>query len=410
MRVLIISKYDNDGGAAIAAHRLHLALKELGKDSLMIVHKKRIKDPSIIEPKSIFKKFLSKLTYYIDQVPVFFYKKKSKYLFTPGWYSPNHIIDEINSFNADIVNIHWSSKGMISIKDFSRINAPVVFTMHDSWAFTGGCHIPFDCKKYIDNCGKCPQLNSKIATDLSYKSIIKKTDSYNSKSNISFVAVSKWLEECAKESHLLNKKNVHRIPNALDTNIFRPLDKNQSKAHFGFKTNKRIILFGALSATSDINKGYKELCTALNKLHISDVEVVIFGSSRPKEEMIKNFKTHYLGNINEYSILSCLYNASDVTVVPSKMESFGQTASEALSCGTPVVAFNATGLKDIIDHKINGYLASPYSSSDLANGIQWVLNNNQYDKLVKNSRKKAMNKFDSFIVAKQYIKLYESII
>ena len=93
-------------------------------------------------------------------------------------------------------------------------------------------------------------------------------------------------------------------------------------------------------------------------------------------------------------------------IVPSLQEAFGQTASEAMACSTPVVAFGATGLLDIVDHKENGYLAKPFESKDLAKGIEWVLNSESYDKLCVNAREKVIKEFDSKVVAKKYIKLY----
>jgi glycosyltransferase involved in cell wall biosynthesis len=100
----------------------------------------------------------------------------------------------------------------------------------------------------------------------------------------------------------------------------------------------------------------------------------------------------------------------DVMVVPSLQEAFGQTASESMACGTPVVAFGATGLLDIVDHKINGYLAKPFDTDDLKNGIEWVLNTPNYDELCKNAREKVLREFDSKIVAKRHIELYEEVL
>lgn len=97
-------------------------------------------------------------------------------------------------------------------------------------------------------------------------------------------------------------------------------------------------------------------------------------------------------------------------IVPSLQEAFGQTASEAMACGTPVVAFGHTGLLDIVDHKLNGYLAKPFDTTDLACGIEWVLDAKNYDALCQNAREKVVREFDSAIVAKKYISLYEEIL
>ena len=410
MKVLIVSKYDKDGGAAIAAYRLHRALTVAGINSKMLVQKKLTEDNLVKGPESILQFFFSKISYYIDQLPVYVYRNKSAYLFSPAWYSSGDILKQINESNSDVVHLHWSCKGMLSTKDIEHIKAPVILTMHDSWAFTGGCHIPFDCKKYKEFCGSCPELASNRQNDLSSKAIIKKSNLYDSKSDIVFVAVSKWLQNCARSSNLLKTKNIYCIPNALDTSRFKPIEKSLAKSYFGFKSKKKLILFGALSALTDKNKGFKELYSALNNLSSSEWEIGIFGSERPKKEKILNFKTYYFGNISNDEFLRKLYSSADVMVVPSKLESFGQTASEALSCGTPVVAFDTSGLRDIVKHKVNGYLAKAFDSRDLANGIQWVLNAKDYDLLVTKSREIATQNFDGNIVVQQYIRLYKKSI
>ena len=97
-------------------------------------------------------------------------------------------------------------------------------------------------------------------------------------------------------------------------------------------------------------------------------------------------------------------------VVPSLQEAFGQTAAESMSCGVPVVAFNTTGLKDIVDHKKNGYLAESFKIDDLACGIDWVLNNPNYNNLSKEARRKALRDFDSRVVSEKFVDLYNAIL
>jgi len=106
-----------------------------------------------------------------------------------------------------------------------------------------------------------------------------------------------------------------------------------------------------------------------------------------------------------------LYAASDVMVVPSVQESFGQTASEAMACGTPVVAFNTTGLKDIVDHESNGYLARAFDPGELAKGIAWVLEDEErWNTLSRHAWKKAVQDFSIETVARKYAKLYADIL
>lgn len=406
MRVLIVSKYDIDGGAAIAAYRLHMAHIEAGIDSKMLVQKKLSKESTILTSNSFFQKIISSFSYYLDQLPVYRYKNKSPYLFSPSWYSSGDILKQINRYDADVVHIHWSCKGMLSISDIQEIKAPILFTMHDSWLFTGGCHIPWECKKYTNSCGACPELSSEANYDLSRDVFLKKRDLYLNKKDIKFVAVSKWLQACAKKSALLRNKEVYCIPNAINILEYYPVKKYDAKSILGINPKNKLILFGALSATSDINKGYQELNLALKHLLSSNIEIAIFGSNRPENEELSKYKTHYYGKLDCSSSLRNLYSAADVMVVPSKMEAFGQTASEALACGTPVVIFDTTGLRDIVDHKVNGYVAKSFDVYDLAAGIDWVLNSENYESLSKNSRQKVIRYFDSELVSKKYIEIY----
>ena len=408
MKVLIISKYDIEGGAAIAAYRLHMSLIASGVDSCMLVQKKLSQEPTFLTSKSFIQKVLNSLSYYFDQLPVYLYKNKSPYLFSPSWYSSGDILKQINKHNADVVHIHWSCKGMLSISDIKKIRSPVLFTMHDSWLFTGGCHIPWECKKYKQSCGACPELASNRTNDLSRKIFIKKKVLYSTKKDVTLVAVSKWLQDCTKNSTLFKNKEVHCIPNAINTDEYYPVKKSFAKSILRLNPKNKLILFGALSATSDLNKGYEELKLALDKLSSSNIEIAIFGSDRPKNASFSKYKTHYYGRLDCLKTLRNLYSAADVMVVPSKMEAFGQTASEALACGTPAVIFDTTGLRDIVDHKINGYVAKCFDTDDLATGIEWILNSEDYESLTKNSREKVIRCFDSSVVAEQYKELYKN--
>lgn len=123
-----------------------------------------------------------------------------------------------------------------------------------------------------------------------------------------------------------------------------------------------------------------------------------------------NFPVHYTGLFNDDVSLRLLYSSIDILIVPSRKEAFGQTATEAMACATPVVAFGTTGLLDIVDHKVNGYLAKPFNTEDLANGIKYILNTPNYDELCHNARQKVIQEFDTEVVAKQYIELYNRVL
>ena len=407
MKILIVNFSDIDGGAARAAHRLHKALLTENIDSKMLVEIKKTNDFTILGPENIFDKIIVKFKGIRNKVPLFWYKKPS--VFSPSSHTSSNLIKKINSINPDIVHLHWINAGMLSVKDISKIKAPIIWSLHDNWAFTGGCHIMESCKKYIDNCGKCPKLNSNSENDLSRKLWKKKKRSYNKINNLTIIGLSNWINESSKKSSLLKNRPHINLPNLINTKIFKPINKSEARNLLNLPLDKKLILFGAYNSLCDTNKGFLELTSSLKEIE-SNVELVIFGSNQANEPYNFGFKAHYLWHLHDDISLVTLYNAADVTVVPSLQENLSNTIMESLSCGTPVVGFNIGGNSDLIEHKANGYLAEPFSAKDLAKGIEWVIAKENTMFLSDNARQKVIADFDSKIVAKEYIKLYKKIL
>jgi glycosyltransferase involved in cell wall biosynthesis len=174
--------------------------------------------------------------------------------------------------------------------------------------------------------------------------------------------------------------------------------------------DKTIIAFGAINATDDPNKGFTHLYSAMQDIKANDAELVVFGSNKPIDAPDFKQPVHYLGHLHDEVSLRVLYSAADVMIVPSLQENLSNAIMESLACGTPVVAFNIGGNSDMIDHRINGYLAAPFNPTDLANGIEWVLNAPNYQQLCNNARNKVLTKFDSKVVVQQYMTLYKEIL
>ncbi len=410
MKILIVNASDSGGGAAIAAYRLHKALNAQKIESEMLVQKKLLDDYNIIGPSSNREKFINILRPHIDQAIVKFYKNRDKILFSPAWLGFNDIVEKINEINPDIVHLHWICGGMMKVEDLKKIQAPIVWSLHDMWAFTGGCHYDEGCGAYEQKCGDCKVLKSNKTNDLSRKVFNRKEKTFTQINNMTIVGLSRWLSESAQKSKLLrDKKNVN-LPNPIDTDIFKPFSEKNSRELWKLPKDKKLILFGALEATSDTRKGFDVLSQALSILKIEDVEFVVFGSSKPKKPPKFKFKTHYIGRLHDDISLVTLYSAVDVMIVPSLQENLSNAIMESLSCATPVVAFDVGGNSDMIEHKINGYLSKPFDPFDLANGIEWVLNTSNYSELCENARKKVVEEFDSVKVAKQYIELYKEIL
>jgi glycosyltransferase involved in cell wall biosynthesis len=313
----------------------------------------------------------------------------------------------------DIVHLHWVAN-MMRLETLRRFKTPIVWTLHDSWPFTGGCYVPVDCTRYLDSCGSCPVLGSRKVNDLSRLVWRRKQRAWQ-ELNLTLIAPSNWIGECARASSLFRNARIKVIPNAIDTGRFKPADKVTAREILSLPQDKKLILFGAKAATKDPNKGFHLLKGALQELagqiEKGSTELIVFGSSEEGQVADFAFKTHYLGWFNDEVSLALLYAAADVFVFPSIQESLGYTAMEAMACGIPCVAFRQGGVPDLIDHLENGYLAEAFEPTDLARGIAWVLENEQRRRnLSMAGRSKVEREFALEKVGKRHLALYQEIL
>lgn len=413
MRIVIISTSDVIGGAARAAYRLHQELTNTGVQSLMAVQKKGSEDPAILGPETVGEKILAKGRPHADAAVLKLYKNRNRT--TPwgtGWF-PNPLAKRIDKFSPDIVHLHWIGQGFVPIQELSRIRRPIVWTLHDSWAFTGGCYIPYECKNYMDKCGNCPHLASHSSFDLSRITWHRKHKHWEAL-NLNIVTPSQWLAGCARKSSLLNGKRVEVIPNGVNTERYRPLDKANARDILSLPARKRLVLLGSSGLNGDPNKGFAHLKSSLEKLAADDLakstDLVVMGVSKPIQPLDSIFNTHYLGHLHDDVSMALAYAAADVFVMPSIQENLPNSVMESMACGTPCVVFKIGGMPDLIEHEHEGYLAQPFDTTDLARGINWVLEDGQrWQRLSQQARKKVEQKFDIKNIAKRHMSLYEEI-
>lgn len=376
----------------------------------MLVQRKFSGDPTVLGPETDFKRRFGRVRPFLDSLSLKKYKNRTSALFSTSWLPFGGIAERIKRLNPDLVHLHWIAGGMMRVEELARIQSPIVWSLHDNWAFTGGCHIKRECGRHLLGCGCCPLLGSENRTDLSWKHFMRKERTYNSMEKFTVVGLSRWIAEEAKKSWLLTNQRVVCLPNPIDINIFRPVEKSQVRDLFGLPRGKKIIAFGAMGALSDLNKGYHVFLKSLEYLTRDDLEVVVFGANQRRETQSSPYKIRFLGVLHDDLSLCLLYNACDLMVVPSLQENLSNSIMESLSCGTPVVAFNVGGNSDMIEHKKNGYLAAPFEPIDLAQGIDWILNASNYEELRNRAREKVMLEFRSEVVAEKYITLYRQII
>jgi len=404
VKILIVNASDILGGAARAAYRLHKSLLSGGVDSRMLVQSKSSDDFTVLGPDSKLQKVLGGVRPTLDNIPTRFYKKKTKTLFSPSWLPFGGVVNKINKINPDIVHLHWVCGGMMKIEHIAKIKAPIVWSLHDMWAFTNGYH-------YDETYDLCKNgCQSELNFLLGNRVFKRKQKTYAKKDDMTIVGLSNWLNECSKNSELLKDKKHINLPNPINTNVFKPFDKKKARELWDLPYDKKLILFGAMDAASDPRKGFKELSGALHELENNNIELIVFGSDEPVKPLNFGFKIHYLGVLSDDVSLVSLFSAADVMVVPSIQENLSNAIMESLSCSTPVVGFDVGGNSDMIDHKGNGYLAKPFDVVDLKRGIEWVLSNAEYDRVCLSAREKVLTKFDSTLVVRKYMDLYESIL
>ncbi|WP_373535201.1 glycosyltransferase family 4 protein [Microcoleus sp.] len=413
MKVLLLNTSDTEGGAARAAYRLHQGLQGIGVSSQMLVKNKNSGEPNVISSQNGITNKFDKIISTVSNLPLRLYPEKDPVIFSTEWL-PDSLPGQVAKIQPDIINLHWVCGGYLQVESIPKFKKPIVWTLHDMWPFTGGCHYSEDCDRYTQSCGSCPQLHSVKAGDMSRWVWQRKAKAWKD-FELTLVTPSKWLAKCVEASSLFRDRQVVVIPNGLDTQKFKPINRQFAREILNLPQDKQLLLFGAMQGTGDRWKGFSLLQAAMQELTKSglrdEIELVVFGPSASSQQSDLGFKIHYLGRLNDDITLAMVYSAVDVMVVPSLYESFGQTASESLACGTPVVAFNATGLKDIVDHMENGYLAKPYETEDLARGIAWVLENpERHQKLCRNAREKVEAKFTLEVQAREYQKLYEEVL
>jgi glycosyltransferase involved in cell wall biosynthesis len=413
LKILTLNSHDSSGGAARAAYNLYRGLQNLGLDSRMLVSTKASEDYGVIGPNTKLKKMRSLFSPYIDDLPKKYFSSLNENLHSPAWYS-NIKADAINKINPDIFHLHWVQGGYLSVKTISKLNKPIVWTLHDMWPFSGAEHYSNGSFRFKEGYNINNRPEGESGFDLNRWVWKRKKKAWSKIRNLTVVAPSNWMAECARESILFKDRRVEVIHVGLDHTLYRPRDKDTVRRILGMPLDKKIILIGAMNFLKDKRKGGHLIKRAFENLvnqGLHDNAIVyILGTSVPKIEENFGFETYYYGSGRDDLSLALLYSAVDVFVAPSIEENFSATVFESLSCGTPVVAFNIGGMPDMIMHNKNGYLAEPFDTDDLANGIQWVLNDSQWEELSKNAREYIKRECTLEIQAKRYKKIYEEII
>lgn len=410
MNILLVNTSETTGGAAIACGRILKALRNEGVDAQMMVRNLEGGGEGVVQVGSAIRK---KWCFLRERAAIWAANGFSRdNLFYVDIANSGIDITRTKAFRkADIIHLHWINQGFISLNGLEKIVAsgkPIIWTMHDMWPFTGICHHADNCVRYNAECHDCPLLPKRGFRDLARRTFERKAEVLE-RADVTFVGCSKWLAGLCSKSRIAEGHRVVSIPNPIDTAAYAPADKTAARRKLGLPTDKKLILFCSVK-TTDIRKGMKyfqDCCRILRENSADDIEVLILGKNGETLGSTLALPSHALGYVGGGGSLADFYNAADVFVTPSLQENLPNTIMESLSCGVPCVGFEIGGIPEMIDHLSNGYVARYKSAEDLARGINWVLNEADYQALCSNAREKAVSTYSEKVVARQYISLFK---
>lgn len=399
MRILLLNTYRH-GGAGVAARRLQVALQSVGTQAdLLTADQVGAKWPFYAER-------LSFLPFERD--------KSIRFSFSLANFGHDIRMHPLVQ-SADVLHLHWINQGFLSLKNIRQLASlgkPVVWTLHDMWAFTGGCHYSGACDHFRKGCGDCPYLRRPSPQDLSRTILDRKRASFPE--NLHFVTCSEWLSEIARSSALLQGYPVEAIPNPIDTETFKPmaaLERRAYRQQIGLRENAQLVLFVAMKI-SETRKGFHYLQAALEKIKREQparpIEILVIGKSDPAVLQALPYPVHALGMITEVADLVSAYSAADVFVIPSLEDNLPNTVMESLACGTPVAGFQTGGIPEMVGHRSSGYIAPQGDVAELANGIVYSIDNHAVES--KNARQKALAEYANSLIAARYRSLYQRLL
>lgn len=416
MRVTHLNTTDIRGGAARAAYRLHRGLCSIGLNSTLYVRIESSNDETVevFRPSTEVRSTLHRLWRY-GKIKLgharYFMRDDSRYEAFSDDRTRFHTNPLTQLPAADLFHLHWITKFIEVRSFFQHTDAPVVWTLHDMNPFTGGCHYSLCCTRYDAQCGACPQLESERDDDLSRQIWNRKRSAYQApirNQRLHVVAPSRWLAREARKSALLGEAPVHFIPHGLDHTIFRPRPQEKVRQKLQISDSERVVLFVAESTTNQ-RKGVDSLVEALKLLDLEQTTFVSVGGNEPSIPETVNHV--HAGYVDDDDLLTQMYSMADVFVIPSLQEAFGQTALEAMACGTPVVGFDTGGIPDMVRPGQTGWLAEVGSVSSLRRAVSEALENDDVRRgMGENCRRVVEEEYTVQRQARDYKDLYKSIL
>lgn len=408
MYILQINTLDKKGGAAKVAYSLKKELEKMGHETSMFVGRKYSDEKNIKlinDICSLSSRVRKKLAFYLANDIDLFYS--------------DHILKTPEFKSADIIhchNLHGNYFNLSTLEKISHIK-PVIWTFHDMWPITAHCGHAFDVSTGPPQAGKikdngffaCPSLDIPPAIAWHNEKYLEKRKRgiYN-KANFHIVTPSKWLADKVSQS-ILKDKPLSVIYNGINTSIFKPYNQKECRQSLDLPLDKQIILVVAKGGASNPWKGGNYAQEAIK---------AFIGDSRPFFVDLGGDTNYNTGQgkvvsyVADQDILAKYYSAADILLYPSIADNCPLVVLEAMACGLPVVSFATGGIPELVEHKINGYIAEYKNTADLQSGIKYLLNlsSEETQKMRQHSLNKIRAGFTLDLMVDKYLRLYNQIL
>lgn len=320
------------------------------------------------------------------------------------------LIREIEQIKPDLIHLHnihgFYLNYPILFRYLSTVDIPVVWTLHDCWAFTGHCAWPIHghCDRFQEQCCHCP-LQSKgypksFLLDRSRSNFKLKKRYFRSLQDLHLVTVSRWLEQQVRLS-FMQDMDIRTIYNGLDTEVFRPSGTPPTSV-----TDGHPLVLGVCNAWYDW-KGLDDMA-ALRELLPDDYEVMVVGVNEDQMHRLPEGIT-CIRRTDSVRQLAEIYSQADVFVNPSKVESFGMTTAEALSCGTPSIVYDTSACPEVVDN-LTGRVVPLGDVNALAKAVKEICSLPGREAMRQACRERAIRLFNRQDRYKEYLQLYNEVL
>lgn len=409
MKILMLSDFETDGGAAIVAERLATALSRRGHSISRVVYGADQEPHSWSRYRLLPRNQLA-------------YRTFRRSLSSPLADKADRVITRrsyakiLRRERPDVVNIHnlhgaldvgWS----LDLVHESASNHPTVWSLHDMWSFTGRCAYSYDCMKFIEGCDHhCPTPHEypSLEPALIAGAWSARKELLASHPNMVAVSSSRWLAQVASAGSWRSHE-VSVIPYGLPLDVFRPTDGPTARNMLGIPSSGLVLLVAAADL-ADRRKGFHLFVEALRKASVPPLTLVTFGRGRPNVN-IPGVTEKHLGFLEDDRKKAAAFSAADVYVHPAIAEAMGYVVMESLACGTPVLAFPVGGVVDMVRPSTTGWLATDVSSDALRSALEKAFRDLQAGlDLSKGCRRVAELEYGDDLMAERYETLFLSMI